>query len=522
MNGLVIVVSLAGVLSLVVGFFIGTRLGKRAAGSTLQDATKLADSLIKDAQRDVDNRRKEADFESKDAFLKMKLDFEEKTRDTRERLKEHEVSLINKDSNLARKVDLLEKKETAFKDLEENLDRKQKKLDQKLIEVNRLMGEQNVRLERIAGMNQEEAKEMLLRNLENEAKLDVARRLKEIREEAERTAQRESQKIITLAIQRYAAEQCVETTVSVVDLPSDEMKGRIIGKEGRNIRAFEKATGVDVVIDDTPEAVTLSSFDPVRREVARLSLQKLVQDGRIHPGRIEEVVEKTRQEMEKTINEAGEQACMDLNIHGVHPELVKLVGKMRYRTSYGQNCLKHSLEVAYLCGIIASELKLDAQIARRAGLLHDIGKVASHDVEGSHTQIGSDLARRYGESEIVVNAIQGHHQDVEATSLYTPIVEASDAISGARPGARRETLESYVKRLEKLEQVASGFDGVDKAYAIQAGREIRILVSSDKLDDSQAARLAFDVSRKLEKELEYPGHIKVVVIRETRTVEYAK
>jgi ribonuclease Y len=307
-----------------------------------------------------------------------------------------------------------------------------------------------------------------------------------------------------------------------VDLPSDEMKGRIIGKEGRNIRAFEKATGVDVVIDDTPEAVTLSSFDPIRREVARLSLQKLVRDGRIHPGRIEEVVEKTRQEMEKNIVEAGEQACMDLNIHGLHPELVKLVGKMRYRTSYGQNCLKHSVEVAHLCGIIASELKLDAQVARRAGLLHDIGKVVSHDVEGSHTEIGAELARRYGENDTIVNAIEGHHQDVEATSLYTPIVEASDAISGARPGARRETLESYVKRLEKLEHVASSFDGVDKAYAIQAGREIRILVSSDKVDDSQAARLAFDVSRKLEKELEYPGQIKVVVIRETRTVEYAK
>jgi ribonuclease Y len=521
MNGLVVVI-LAGLASLAAGFFVGAFLGRRAAGSTLHDAKKLADSLIKDAQKDAENSRKEAEIETKDAFLRMKLEFEEKTRETRERLKEHELALINKDSNLARKVDLLEKKESAFKELEENLDRKQKKLDQKMIEMNRLIGEQNVRLERIAGMSQEEAKEMLLRNLENEVRLEVARRLKEIREEAERSAQRESQKIITLAIQRYAAEQCVETTVSVVDLPSDEMKGRIIGKEGRNIRAFEKATGVDVVIDDTPEAVTLSSFDPVRREVARLSLQKLVRDGRIHPGRIEEVVEKTRLEMEKTIVEAGEQACMDLNIHGLHPELVKLVGKMRYRTSYGQNCLKHSVEVAYLCGIIASELKLDAQVAKRAGLLHDIGKVVSHDVEGSHTEIGGDLARRYGEQDIIVNAIAGHHQDVEAISLYTPIVEASDAISGARPGARRETLESYVKRLEKLEQVASSFDGVDKAYAIQAGREIRIMVSSDKLDDSQAAKLAFDVSRKLEKELEYPGHIKVVVIRETRTVEYAK
>jgi ribonuclease Y len=521
MDSLLIII-LSGLGSLVVGFFVGSVLGKRAAGSTLENAKNLSDSIIKDAQKAAENFRKEAEIESKDGFLRMKLDFEEKTRETRESLKEHELALINKDSNLARKVDLLEKKETSLKDIEESLERKQSKLDQKLVETNRLIGEQNVRLERIAGMSQPDAKEMLLKNLENEAKLEASRRLKDIREETDRTSQRESQKIITLAIQRYAAEQCVETTVSVVDLPSDEMKGRIIGKEGRNIRAFEKATGVDVVIDDTPEAVTLSSFDPVRREIARLSLQRLVQDGRIHPGRIEEVVEKTREEMDRNILEAGEQACMDLSIHGLHPELVKLVGKMRYRTSYGQNCLKHSMEVAYLCGIIASELKLDPQMARRAGLLHDIGKVVSHEVEGSHTEIGGELASRYGEGDVIVNAISGHHRDVEATSLYTPIVEASDAISGARPGARRETLESYVKRLEKLEQIAGGFDGVDKAYAIQAGREIRILVSNDKIDDSQAATLAFEISRKLEKELEYPGHIKVVVIRETRAVEYAK
>lgn len=522
MNTLLIVSIASGIASLIVGFFVGSMIGKRAAASTLDEAKRLSDTIIKDAQKSAENFRKEAEIESKDAFLKMKLDFEEKTRDTRESLKEHELALINKDSNLARKVDLLEKKETSLREIEETLARRQAKLEQKLTETNRLIGEQNVRLERIAGMNQQDAKDLLMRNLENEAKMEAARRIKDIREETDRAAQRESQKIITLAIQRYAAEQCVETTVSVVDLPSDEMKGRIIGKEGRNIRAFEKSTGVDVVIDDTPEAVTLSSFDPIRREVARLSLQKLVQDGRIHPGRIEEIVEKTQSEMERNIVEAGEQACMDLHIHGLHPELVRHVGKMRYRTSYGQNCLKHSVEVAYLCGIIATELKLDIQLARRAGLLHDIGKVVSHEVEGSHTEIGAELAARYGENEIVINAIRGHHQDVEATSLYTPIVEASDAISGARPGARRETLESYVKRLEKLEHIAASFDGVDKAYAIQAGREIRILVSNDKVDDSQASTLAFEISRKLEKELEYPGHIKVVVIRETRAIEYAK
>ena len=408
MNTLLIVVIASGIASLVVGFIVGSLLGKRAAGSTLAEAKRLSDTMIKDAQKASENFRKEAEIESKDAFLKMKLDFEEKTRETRESLKEHELALINKDGNLARKVDLLDKKEGSLREMEETLGRRQTKLDQKLAETNRLIGEQNVRLERIAGMSQEAAKDLLLRNLENEAKLEAARRLKEIREEVDRTAERESQKIITLAIQRYAAEQCVETTVSVVDLPSDEMKGRIIGKEGRNIRAFEKATGVDVVIDDTPEAVTLSSFDPIRREVARLSLQKLVQDGRIHPGRIEEVVEKTREEMERNILDAGEQACMDLSIHGLHPELVKLVGKMRYRTSYGQNCLKHSMEVAYLCGIIASELKLDVQLARRAGLLHDVGKVVSHEVEGSHTEIGAELAARYGENETVINAIRGY------------------------------------------------------------------------------------------------------------------
>lgn len=521
MNDLTILI-LAGLATALTGFVLGMLIGRRAAASRLDSAKRLSDSIIADAQKNAETYRKESEIEVKDAHLKMKMDFEENTRDTRERLKEQELVLINKDSNVARRVDLLEKKESAIKDREESLERKEKRLDAKLLETNRLIAEENVRLERIARMNKEEAKEMLVRNLENEAKLEAAKRIKEVREDADRTAQRESQKIITLAIQRYAADQCVETTVCVVDLPSDEMKGRIIGKEGRNIRAFEKATGVDVVIDDTPEAVTLSSFDPIRREIARASLEKLVHDGRIHPGRIEEVVERTREELERSIMEAGEQACMDLDINGVHPEIVKHVGRMRYRTSYGQNCLKHSIEVAYLCGIMATELNLDGQLARRCGLLHDIGKVASHEVNGSHTEIGADLARRYGENEAVINAIQGHHQDVEATSLYTPLVEAADAISGARPGARRETLESYVKRLEKLETIASGFEGVEKAYAIQAGREIRILVANEKIDDTQAAKLAFDISRKLEKELEYPGQIKVVVIRETRAVEFAR
>jgi ribonuclease Y len=520
MNALIAV--LVGLGAAIVGAVIGALIGKRASAGNLENAKKLADTIIADAQKSVENFRREAEIEAKDAFLKMKLGFEEKTRDTRENLKERELSAINKESNLARKVDLISKSERNLEERERSLERKQQHLDQKLMESNRLIAEENVRLERIAGMSKDEAKDMLLRNIESEAKMEAARRVKEIRESAERDAERQSQKIIALAIQRYAADQSVETTVSVVSLPSDEMKGRIIGKEGRNIRAFEKATGVDIVIDDTPEAVTLSSFDPVRREVARLSLEKLVQDGRIHPGRIEEIVAKTGEDMDRKILEQGEDACMELNIHGIHPELIKLVGKLRYRTSYGQNCLKHSMEVAFLCGIIASELKLDQQIARRCGLLHDIGKAASHESDGSHTEIGTELANRYGENETVVNAIAAHHQDVEATTLFTPIVEAADAISGARPGARRETLEAYIKRLEKLEQIAAGFDGVDKAFAIQAGREIRIMVSHDKVDDAQASKLAFDISRKLEKELEYPGQIKVVVIRETRAVEYAK
>ncbi len=513
---------ISGLGAAVAGFVVGAVTGRRVAAASVTSAKRLADSIISDGQRNVENFRKEAEIQAKEQLLRMKLEFEEKTRDTRENHKERELSLINKESNLARKVDLMAKNEATLEDRERTLERKQQHLDQKLTETNRLIAEENVRLERIAAMTKDEAKELLLRNIESEARLEAARRVKEIREEAERSAERDAQKIIALAIQRYAADQSVETTVSVVDLPSDEMKGRIIGKEGRNIRAFEKATGVDVVIDDTPEAVTLSSFDPVRREIARLSLQKLVEDGRIHPGRIEEIVTKTAEEMDKKIQEHGEEACMELNIHGVHPEIVKLIGKLRYRTSYGQNCLKHSMEVAFVSGIVAAELHLDQQLARRAGLLHDIGKSASHETDGSHTQIGAELAKRYGESEVIVNAIAGHHQDVEANSMYTPIVEAADAISGARPGARRETLEAYIKRLEKLEQIASGFEGVEKAFAIQAGREIRIMVSHDRVGDAEASKLAFDISRKLEKELEYPGQIKVVVIRETRAVDYAR
>ncbi|MGD8414886.1 MAG: ribonuclease Y [Candidatus Latescibacterota bacterium] len=511
-----------GVLAAFFGYLVGYLFNRRVLSSHLEEARTLSTQMIEDARKTAENCKKESELEAKNTFLQMKVQFEEETKNKREKISEIEAKLEEKESNLKRKLNFLNRKEASLDEKHQAVETKEKVLDGRITESNRLIAEQNVRLERIAGMRKEEAKRVLLKNLEDEARMEAAKRAREIREKAERDAEREAKKIISLAIQRYAAEQSVETTVSVVDLPSDDMKGRIIGREGRNIRAFEMATGVDVIIDDTPEAVIISGFDPVRREIARLSLEKLVQDGRIHPGRIEELVARTREEIEGKIRETGEQACMDLGINSIDPEMVELVGKMKYRSSYGQNCLSHSMEVAYVAGIIAAELNLDEQIARRAGLLHDIGKVASHEAEGSHTEIGADLARKFGESEDVINAVRAHHGDVEATSLYTAIVGAADAVSGARPGARRESLEAYVKRLAKLEEIADGFKGVEKSYAIQAGREIRIMVSNKQVNDEGAAELAYNVSRKLEKELDYPGQIRVVVIRETRAVEFAR
>ncbi|MFH1755193.1 MAG: ribonuclease Y [Candidatus Latescibacterota bacterium] len=521
MTGYWIYIVIGGV-AVAVGFLTGMLISRRVSGGRLRDSKQLGESIIADAQKEAERTRKSAEVEAKEAYFQMKQKFEDETRSTQDKLKQLEAKLMDKDSNLARKLDLLERKDANLSEKSAAIDSKQRTLDEKIAEATRVISEQNVRLERIAGMNKEEAKLILMNNLESEAKMEASKRVNEIRDEAESTAQKEATRIITMSIQRYAAEHSVETSVSVVDLPSDEMKGRIIGREGRNIRAFETATGVDVIIDDTPEAVILSGFDPVRREVARLSLQKLVQDGRIHPGRIEEIVEKTKAEIEEKVREIGEQTCIDLGIHGIKTELHKLLGRLRYRTSYGQNCLSHSIEVAHLSGMIAAELKLDQRLAKRMGLLHDIGKAVAHDVEGTHTEIGADMAKRHGEGEQLINAVAGHHGDVEPISLYTPIVGAADAISGARPGARRETLETYVKRLTKLEEVADGFDGVEKAYAIQAGREIRILVSPKQIDDEAATTLAYDISRKVEKELEYPGQIKVVVIREMRAVGYAK
>jgi len=512
----------AGILVLFIGFFVGWLVNKKVSESHLMHTRKLAETIIAEAQKEAETQKKAAILEAKDEWYKAKLQFERETQDARSELKKLERRIEEKEQNVNRKVDYLEKREQELNEKHKLVDSKLQAISEKNEELNRILEMQNEKLEKIAGMSQEEAKKLLITNLENEARHQAAKRIKEIKDEAERNAIKQSREILTLAIERYAADHVVESTVSVVDLPNDEMKGRIIGREGRNIRAFENATGIDVIIDDTPEAVILSGFDPIRREIARLSLTKLVKDGRIHPGRIEEVVEKTRQELMEEIREIGEQTCLELNIHGLHPELVKYLGRLKYRTSYGQNILQHSKEVAYLSSMLASELGMDPQVAKRAGLLHDIGKAVDHEVEGPHALIGADLVRRFGENETVINAVAAHHEDVEATSMITHIISAADSISGARPGARRETLENYVKRLEKLEKIADAFDGVEKSYAIQAGREIRILVNYKKVDDVQASELASEIARRIEGEMEYPGQIKVVVVRETRAVDYAR
>jgi len=511
-----------GIVLLFLGLVLGWLINKKVSESHLKHTRKLAENIISEAQREAETQKKAAVLEAKDEWYQAKLRFEKETQEARTELKKQERRLEEKEQNINRKVDYLENREQELAEKQRVLDGKLHGLAEKTEELGRVLQLQNEKLEKIAGMSSEDAKKLLITNLESAARHEAAKRIRDIKEEAERNAVKESREILTLAIERCAADHVVESTVSVVDLPSDEMKGRIIGREGRNIRAFESATGIDVIIDDTPEAVILSGFDPIRREVARLSLEKLVKDGRIHPGRIEEIVEKTRKELLEEIREIGEQTCLELNIHGLHPELVKLLGRLKYRTSYGQNVLQHSKEVAYLSSLLAGELGADPTIAKRAGLLHDIGKAADHEVEGPHALIGGDLAKRYGESEKIVNAVAAHHEDLEATSMLTHLVSAADAISGARPGARRETLENYIRRLEKLEKIADAFDGVEKSYAIQAGREIRILVNFKKIDDVMAGELCSEIARKIEGDMEYPGQIKVVVVRETRAVDYAR
>jgi len=447
---------------------------------------------------------------------------EQEIKSRRLELQNSERRLVQKESSLDKKTEQIEKKEEELAKREKEVSSRQSYFDTRIKEQDALIKEGKARLEKISGMTAEEAKKTLMQAMENEAKYEALKICKKIEEEAREKADREAKKIIALAIQRYAGDYVGEDTVSTVPLPNEEMKGRIIGREGRNIRALEAATGVDIIIDDTPEAVILSCFNPIRREVAKIAISRLISDGRIHPARIEEIVSKVAEEMEDRIKEAGEQAVFDLGVHNVHPEIVKLLGRLTFRSSYAQNVYQHSLEVAFICGVIASELRVNVKEAKRAGLLHDIGKAVDHEIEGSHASIGADLARKYGENETIVHAIMSHHEDVEPTGILDVIVQAADALSGARPGARREMLESYIKRLEELERIANNFPGVDKSYAIQAGREIRIVVNSEKINDDNIYLLSRDIAKKIESDLSYPGQIKIVVIRETRAIEYAK
>jgi len=505
-----------------VAFLLGWVAHRRVGEGKVYNAEQLAAKIVREAEREAENQKKSALLEAKDEWFREKAKLDREVQGQKSEIQKAERALHDLESNLNRRAEVLDKKEREQKKLERDLEVKGESLGERDRELTRVLGEQNARLQRISGMTADEAKSQLIANMENEARSEAAKRLQEIREETTRNSEKEAREIVTLAIQRCAADHSAETTVSVVHLPNDEMKGRIIGREGRNIRAFETVTGIDVIIDDTPEAVILSGFDPVRREIAKRSLQKLVTDGRIHPARIEEIVAKVQKEVEDQIIELGEAAVLEVGVHSMHPEIVKLLGRLQYRTSYGQNILQHSKEVAWICGIMAAQLGFDVQLAKRAGLLHDLGKAVTHEVEGAHAQISMDFAKKYGEPDDVVRAVGYHHHDPTAENLYAVLVMAADAISGARPGARRESIENYVKRLEALEKIADSFPGVEKSYAIQAGREVRIMVEPKNVDDARAVQLAADVARRVERELQYPGQIKVVVIRETRAMEYAK
>jgi ribonuclease Y len=504
------------------GGVIGFLLRKRFSEARIGLAKEAAKRIVEDAEKEADILKKEALLQAKDKFYQEKAEFEKETVEKRQELQNLEKRILQKESHLDKKVELLEGKENEVTRKERTLAQQEKTVMEQEKKVTALLEKQRAQLESIAKMSSEEAKRLLMESMENEAKHEAAKRIKRIEEEAREQADKKAKEVISLAVQRYAGEYVAEKTVSVVNLPNDEMKGRIIGREGRNIRALESATGVDLIIDDTPEAVILSGFNPIRREIARISLERLVSDGRIHPARIEEIVQKVEQEVETAIREAGEQAIFDVGVHGIHPELVKLIGRLKYRTSFSQNVYQHSLEVAFLCGIMASELGVNVKQAKRAGLLHDIGKAVDHEVEGSHGKIGAELARKYGESPAIVHAIGAHHEEEKPESVMDILVEAADALSGARPGARREMLETYVKRLEDLEKIAQSFAGVEKSYAIQAGREIRVIVQPEKMSDEDSVILSRDIARKIEKDLTYPGQIKVTVIREMRAVDTAK
>jgi ribonuclease Y len=485
-------------------------------------AENAAARIIEEAKRDAGAIKKEAEIQAKDSLIKEKMDFEKEVRETRREFQTFEKRLVGKEEALDKRVDSVEKRDSDLGRREAALKSREKSIEDKSLECDRQVDEARKQLEQVAGMTREEAKRNLIDQMVEEAKHDSAKRIRVIEEGAKEDAVRKSQKIIALAIERLAGDFVAERSVTVVALPNDELKGKIIGREGRNIRALEAATGIDLIVDDTPETVVISGHNPIRREVARLSLEKLISDGRIHPGRIEEVVRKSEQELEEAIREAGQKAIFDVGVHGVHPEIIKLLGRLKYRYSYAQNVLLHSIEAAFICGMMASELGLNEKQARRAALLHDIGKAVDHEVEGSHAIIGAELARKYGESPKIVNAIAAHHEDVKAETILAPLVDAADALSGARPGARREMMESYVRRLEELERITNSFKGVEKSYAVQAGREIRIMVQHEIVSDDEASRMAREIARKIETEMTYPGQIKVTVIREVRSVDYAK